>query len=207
MNSKHIFASNLKRYMAINNKTRKDVCNDLGFSYFTFSDWINGKKYPRIDKVEMLADYFGILKSDLIENKTNHIGAKITELRKQKNKAIYEMAKELGIEPSILEQYENGTRKIPYEILEKFASYYNVSVEEIVGIHVGHQNKSALVTQDKELLNRYKRWQNEIGYEVHFTDEETGYIIQFAKLIKQMNNDESKQVIKYAEFLLNQRKK
>jgi hypothetical protein len=31
---------------------------------------VNGKKYPRMDKVEMLADYFGILKSDLIEEKT-----------------------------------------------------------------------------------------------------------------------------------------
>lgn len=135
------------------------------------------------------------------------IGARITKLRKQKNKAIYEIANELGIDPIVLEQYENGTRKIPFEVLEKFASYYNVSVDEIMGIHVGHENKAALVTQDKELLNRYKRWQNEVGYEVHFTDEETGYIIQFAKLIKQMNNDESEQVIKYAEFLINQREK
>ena len=56
--------------MDLNRKTRKDVCNALGFSYYTFSDWVNGKKYPRMDKVEMLANYFGILKSDLIEEKT-----------------------------------------------------------------------------------------------------------------------------------------
>ena len=70
MDNKNIFASNLKRYMNLNNKSRKDVCEALGFSYFTFSDWVNGKKYPRMDKVEMLANYFGILKSDLIEEKT-----------------------------------------------------------------------------------------------------------------------------------------
>lgn len=69
MNNKHIFASNLKKYMKINGKTRRDVCEALGFSYYTFSDWVNGKKYPRMDKVEMLANYFGILKSDLIEDK------------------------------------------------------------------------------------------------------------------------------------------
>ena len=70
MDNKNIFATNLKRFMAHHNKTRKEICNDLGFSYFTFSDWVNGKKYPRMDKVEMLADYFGVLKSDLIEEKT-----------------------------------------------------------------------------------------------------------------------------------------
>ena len=69
MNSKNIFAENLKKYMKIHKKTRRDVCKDLGFSYFTFTDWVNGRYYPRMDKVEMLADYFGIKKSDLIEEK------------------------------------------------------------------------------------------------------------------------------------------
>lgn len=67
MDNKDIFASNLNKYMALNGKSRKDICNDLGLSYYTVTDWVNGKKYPRMDKVEMLANYFGILKSDLIE--------------------------------------------------------------------------------------------------------------------------------------------
>ena len=70
MDNKNIFANNLKYHMELSGKTRRDVCEALGFSYYTFSDWVNGKKYPRMDKVEMLADYFGILKSDLIEDKT-----------------------------------------------------------------------------------------------------------------------------------------
>lgn len=67
MDNKDIFASNLKKYMLLNGKSRKDICNDLGLSYYTVTDWVNGKKYPRMDKVEMLANYFGILKADLIE--------------------------------------------------------------------------------------------------------------------------------------------
>ena len=70
MNNKNIFATNLKRYMALNEKSRKDISDALGISYYTVTDWVNGKKYPRMDKVERLADYFGILKSDLIEEKT-----------------------------------------------------------------------------------------------------------------------------------------
>ena len=71
MSNKSVFARNLQYQMDLNQKTRKDVCEALGFSYYTFSDWVNGKKYPRMDKVEILANYFGVLKSDLIEEKTN----------------------------------------------------------------------------------------------------------------------------------------
>ena len=70
MNNKSIFASNLRRYMEMNKKTRREVSEAIGVSYYTFTDWVNGKKYPRMDKVEKLAAYFGILKSDLIEEKT-----------------------------------------------------------------------------------------------------------------------------------------
>jgi transcriptional regulator with XRE-family HTH domain len=70
MTNKNIFAANLKRQMTLKGKSRKEVCKDLDISYYTLTDWVNGKKFPRIDKVEMLANYFGILKSDLIEEKT-----------------------------------------------------------------------------------------------------------------------------------------
>ena len=55
--------------MELNGKSRNDIAQALNISYFTVTDWVNGKKYPRMDKVEMLASYFGILKSDLIEDK------------------------------------------------------------------------------------------------------------------------------------------
>lgn len=69
LGNKEIFSKNLKYYMTINNKTRNDICRDLDFKYTTFTDWYNGNIYPRIDKIEMLANYFRIEKSDLIENK------------------------------------------------------------------------------------------------------------------------------------------
>lgn len=83
MDNKNIFAKNLKRYMDMNGKTRRDVSEAIGVSYYTFTDWVNGKKYPRMDKVEKLAAYFGILKSDLIEEK----GEEHREMQK-KNDAL-----------------------------------------------------------------------------------------------------------------------
>ena len=69
MDSRNIFAENLQKYMEENNVSRKDLSEALKISYYTVTSWVNGSKYPRMDKVEMLADYFGIQKSDLIEEK------------------------------------------------------------------------------------------------------------------------------------------
>lgn len=67
LGNKEIMAENIRHYMEINRKTRNQICDDLGFKYSTFSDWVTGEKYPRIDKIEILANYFGIQKSDLVE--------------------------------------------------------------------------------------------------------------------------------------------
>jgi len=69
MENKNVFAENLQYYMNERGVSRRDISDALGISYFTVTSWVNGKKYPRMDKVEILADYFGILKSDLIEEK------------------------------------------------------------------------------------------------------------------------------------------
>ena len=69
LNYMDTFIKNLKYYMTLNKKTRNDICNDLNLPYTTFADWYNGKVYPRIDKIELLANYFNVKKSDLIEDK------------------------------------------------------------------------------------------------------------------------------------------
>ncbi len=38
-----------------------------GFKHNTFSDWVNAKTYPRIDAIELMANYFGISKAFLVE--------------------------------------------------------------------------------------------------------------------------------------------
>ena len=68
--NKKVMAQNILRYMNLKEKSRNEVCKDLGLSYSTFSEWVSGKKYPRIDKIEIMANYFGCEKSDLIEEKT-----------------------------------------------------------------------------------------------------------------------------------------
>jgi len=68
--NKEILSKNLKFYIERSGKDRRELSEIWGFPYSTVTEWINGKKYPRIDRIEIMADYFGILKSDLIEEKT-----------------------------------------------------------------------------------------------------------------------------------------
>ena len=68
--NKETMSKNLKYYIEKSGKDRKTLAEIWGFPYSTVTDWINGKKYPRIDRIEVMAEYFGVLKSDLIEERT-----------------------------------------------------------------------------------------------------------------------------------------
>lgn len=69
LENKKVLAKNLQYYMDLNNISRNELIESLDLKYMTLSDWLNAKTYPRIDKIELLANYFNINKSDLIEDK------------------------------------------------------------------------------------------------------------------------------------------
>ena len=71
LGNKQIMAENIKYYMREKDVRPTDICHTLNFPMPTFSDWINAKTYPRIDKIELMANYFGISKSDLVEERTS----------------------------------------------------------------------------------------------------------------------------------------
>lgn len=73
-------SNNLKFYIANSGKERQQICDELGIKYSTFTDWVNGKKYPRIDNIETLAGYFGVEKSDLIEERTKKPERSVEEM-------------------------------------------------------------------------------------------------------------------------------
>lgn len=67
MENKKIFSANLQNFVEKSGKSRKDIAQDLNVSQSTFNDWYNGTSYPNIEKIEKIADYFGIKKYQLIE--------------------------------------------------------------------------------------------------------------------------------------------
>ena len=90
--SKEVFAKNLRYYMESRGKSQKELAEIVGVSAPTMNDWLKAKKYPRIDKIEILSEYFGILKSDLIEEKEKPT-AQDDELSKEKQELIESIKK------------------------------------------------------------------------------------------------------------------
>lgn len=64
-----IFAENLNAYMKKHGKTQADIVADLQINKSTISTWCNAAKMPRMGTIQRLAEYFGIKKSDLLEEK------------------------------------------------------------------------------------------------------------------------------------------
>lgn len=65
--NKQIMAEHIKEKLNQNGMTAKEFSEKLGFKYTTVLDWIHAKTYPRIDKIEKMANFFGVDKADLIE--------------------------------------------------------------------------------------------------------------------------------------------
>lgn len=99
--NKETFSRNLRYYVEHSGKNQKMIAEDIGINRSVMNEWIKGKKYPRIDKIEILADYFGIKKSDLIEEK-----------------GVEEMTKDAGMHARIL---------MDKELLDVISIYYSLS--------------------------------------------------------------------------------
>ncbi len=63
--ARKIFQQNLKFLMNEKGISNTDICNRLSLPSATVSSWVTGKKYPRIDVMQRLADLFGVRLSTL----------------------------------------------------------------------------------------------------------------------------------------------
>ena len=137
----------MKKYMQASGKSRKDICQALGISYFTVSDWVNGKKYPRMDKIELLANYFGIQKSDLIELKApastkgdgiivENFGERMKSIREAKKLTQEKLARNIGVSASTIGMYEQNRREPDLETLKKIAKILNTSLDYLLNLEI-----------------------------------------------------------------------
>lgn len=76
-NFREIFAKRLNYYMSINGKRQIDLVEDLGLNRSTVSTWCNGKKMPEMTKIDLLAKYFNINRSDLLEDNKEETTTKV----------------------------------------------------------------------------------------------------------------------------------
>jgi transcriptional regulator with XRE-family HTH domain len=69
LGNQEIFSKNLSRYVKESGKTQMEIAKAVGISRGTFCDYVKGRAYPRMDKVQKLSEYFGIKISDLVDER------------------------------------------------------------------------------------------------------------------------------------------
>lgn len=67
-NARETFKKNLRYYMQKNGKSQSDISRDLKVPLSTVSNWYNGTSYPRVDKMQALADYFNTSMKNLTDD-------------------------------------------------------------------------------------------------------------------------------------------
>lgn len=72
MNPKQIVSHNLQRLLDKKGVTQTQMANHLNYPEMTVSNWMKAKTYPRVDKMQEMADYFGVKRSDIEELKNNN---------------------------------------------------------------------------------------------------------------------------------------
>lgn len=67
--ARKILSENLDQLMKENNVTQIELSEAIGVSQSTISNWLKEVKYPRISKIQELANYFNVPKSRITEDK------------------------------------------------------------------------------------------------------------------------------------------
>lgn len=166
MRNNKVIANNIQRLLDENGKDRYDLANDTGINYNTFASWMQAKSYPRIDKIEKMANYFNVSKSELMENNIceNTFGMNLNNLRDKHKLSMDELSERLNkkydtkISKSTISRWENGTAIPKITYVNLLADYFNVPSSELI-------NDSG-VTMENNIYENIKSRANQLGISV-----------------------------------------
>lgn len=170
---------------------------ELGLSQEELAEKMGYSSRSSINKIEMgrpisqkiimrLADALDTTPAYLMgwdQEMNSDFGQKMKELRELKKVTIMEMADEIHIDVDTLVEYENGTRKVPLEILKKIADYFAVDINDLVHIRLNEKTHSTLISTDPKRVERYNRFITEVNIK-DFTDEEFEQLLNYAKFLE-----------------------
>lgn len=101
-----VFADNFNYYLTKSGDRKKDVAKKIGVHPSTISDWTKKRTYPRMDKIEALANLWGIEKSDLVEERGYNNGYFLAKESKQ-------IANKLMSDPTLLKLFHTIIKLSP----------------------------------------------------------------------------------------------
>lgn len=94
LGNKPVMAANIKRYMKEKDINAKELSKAIAVPYTTVLSWLKAEYYPRIDKIEKMSEYFGCLKSDLIESKKQPAASNEDDELEENKKALMQLVRD-----------------------------------------------------------------------------------------------------------------
>ena len=153
MNTREIFKANLNNCINNSGKNKRVISGEMGIPYTTLIEWANGRKFPRADGIEALANYFGISKSDLLEEKADK---KTPAPNITKNFTTFPVIGEVaaGYDHPALEDWEGDTVDIPDSYL-KGRNYNDFFVLRVKGdsMYPAYQDGDKVLVLKQTTLN------------------------------------------------------
>lgn len=80
MDNKKVLSENLNHFLESKNLTPTEFAKIMKYPETTVFNWIHAKTYPRIQRIQEIADFFGVYKSDLTEDKSD-FDANVTSIK------------------------------------------------------------------------------------------------------------------------------
>lgn len=121
---KSTIAFNLNYLMQQNGKSRKQICDDLDIKYTTFTDWVNGKTYPRLESLEILGFYFNVgITEFFVEPDSRNVSDK------QNNRLIQYASKLIELDPDILPLLSDNQAR---ELVKRGFRFRHRTLEEYI---------------------------------------------------------------------------
>lgn len=189
------FGNKIRELRLRGNLTQGELAKLMGISKTSVVNYETGTRKIPLTLIRKFSKFFNVSLDELLcvsiddENEIKGdpeyetvVDNNLRDLRIERNISLEEMSEELEIPADVLTGFESGYRNIPLPYLMKFARFFGVSIDSLVGLELGDR-KIAVVTNDEAIQERYKKWQSAIGYGGKFTDSEIDEIITFAQYL------------------------
>lgn len=149
MEPKEIVAKNLQKLLDRKGVTQTQMANHLGYPEMTVSNWMKAKTYPRVDKMQEMADYFGVRRSDIEEIKND------VPIMTSSQYAYLPTTISAGI-PLNVESITGASQiSIPDSIMGKYAGNKDIKIMKINGESMNNimPDQSLIAVKPIELSN------------------------------------------------------
>ena len=90
LGNKEVFSANLLYYLEQKEVMQKDLAKHLKISTASVNDWVKMRTYPRMDKLQMTAEFLGVKMTDLVEPR-NKISATTNKRVTEKEQLVLDL--------------------------------------------------------------------------------------------------------------------